>query len=248
MSTTYDETTASEESRAGATPRELGVGMRLSIHPHCDDFVDVILGALGDVETAGLTEGLVTETDEVSSYVGAHVAPAEQRLATYLCAVIGAASRRSGGGHVVAHVLLSRGCPGEVACDLQVTGLPAVDPVALEATGVRASAQWSLYPLLDGGSDAPEHADAAPPEMHMAHIEAAIDAAQRGMAARRGTAATPAHYATKLTGDVADVVATAVDAWAQVGAVVPHVVTHLTISVGSPSQTTSQAGSRGGPA
>jgi energy-coupling factor transport system substrate-specific component len=62
------------------------------------------------------------------------------------------------------------------------------------------------------------------------HIEAAIAAAQR-----RGVASSPAHYATKLTGDVADVLATAVDAWAQVGANVPHVVTHLTVSVGSPS-------------
>ena len=50
-----------------------------------------------------------------------------------------------------------------------------------------------------------------------------------------GVAASPAHYATRLTGDVSDVVATAVDAWAQVGTEVPHVVTHLTISVGSPS-------------
>jgi hypothetical protein len=34
---------------------------------------------------------------------------------------------------------------------------------------------------------------------------------------------------------VADVLATATDAWAQVGSDVPHVVSHLTISVGSPS-------------
>ena len=41
--------------------------------------------------------------------------------------------------------------------------------------------------------------------------------------------------ATKLTGDVADVLATVADAWTGVGADVPHVVTHLTLSVGSPS-------------
>jgi len=41
-----------------------------------------------------------------------------------------------------------------------------------------------------------------------------------------------------LRGDVADVVATAVDAWTSVGEVVPHVVTHLTIAVGSPSAQT----------
>ncbi len=209
---------------AGPTPAELGIGMRFSIHPHTDDFVEVILGALADVEQAGLTKDLVIETDEVSTYVGVRTAPAEQRLAAYLSAVITAATRRSGGGHVVAHVLLSRGCPGEVACDLSVTGLPDPDPVALERTGIRAAAQWSLYPLLDAG-------DGGGRPDHMAHIETAIAAARD-----RGTAAAAAHYATKLTGDVADVLATAVDAWAQVGARVPHVVTHLTISVGSPTQ------------
>ena len=91
----------------------------------------------------------------------------------------------------------------------------------LESTGIRAVAQWSLYPLLDGGSG---HGD------HMSHIEAAIAAAHA-----RGAAGGAGHYATKLTGDVAEVLAIAVDGWAQVGAVVPHVVTHLTVSVGSPS-------------
>ncbi|GAA4428902.1 YkoF family thiamine/hydroxymethylpyrimidine-binding protein [Georgenia halophila] len=221
---------------AGASPAELGVGMRFSIHPHTDRFVDVILGALADVEEAGLTDGLTTETDEVSTYVGATTAPAEQRLAAYLSAVIAAASRRSGGGHVVVHVLLSRGCPGETTCDLSVTGLPDAEPIELEPTGITAAAQWSLYPLLDAGGPASasnngdDNGNASSGD-HMAHIESAIAAAHG-----RGTAATPAHYATKLTGDIAEVLATAVDAWAQVGAHVPHVVTHLTISVGSPTQ------------
>lgn len=206
-----------------ATPAELGIGMRFSLHPHADDFVEVILGVLADVEKRGCTEGLVIETDEVSTYVGAKTDPAEQLLASYLSAALTSASRRSGGGHVVIQVLLSRGCPGEVACDLSVTGLPDPAPVELAPTGIDATAQWSLYPLFDGGGDASE--------MHMKHIETAIAAAQD-----RGTAATSAHYATKLTGDVADVLATAIDAWAQVGGQVAHVVTHLTISVGSPTQ------------
>lgn len=204
-----------------AAPEQLGIGARFSIHPHRDDFVDVILGALDDAAQAGLTDGLTLTTDEVSTYVGATSAPAEERLARYLTAVVAAAARRSDGGHVVAHVLLSRGCPGERTCDLSVTRLPHPEPVAVEPTGVTAVAQWSLYPLLDGGSDDGDH---------MVHIEAAIAAAQQ-----RGTASAAAHYATLLTGDVADVLATAVDAWAQVGAHVPHVVSHLTVSIGSPS-------------
>src|SRR5690554_8062549 len=97
MSTTPQTVTAT------AAPAQLGIGARLSIHPHCDDFVRVILDALDDVTQAGLTDGLVLETDEVSTYVGAVEAPAEQRLARYVAAVVAAASRRSGGGHVVAH-------------------------------------------------------------------------------------------------------------------------------------------------
>src|SRR5699024_3497691 len=104
------------------------------------------------------------------------------RLTRYLSEVVAAASRRSGGGHVVAHVLLSRGCPGERSCDLTTTALPTAAPVAVEPTGIPSVAQWSLYPLLDGGDGD-----------HMAHIEAAITAAQG-----RGTAAGAAHYATRL--------------------------------------------------
>lgn len=209
------------QARGNASPAELGVGMRFSLHPHCDGFVEVILGALSDVRAAGVDEGLAVETDEVSTYVGARDAGAEQRLSSYLAAVLAAAYRRSGDGHVVAHVLLSRGCPGEATCDLAVTGLPKAAPVDLAATGIPAVAQWSLYPLLDGG---------AATTTHMTHIEQAIGAARR-----RGTAVEPAHYATKLSGDLADVLATAVDAWTGVGEQVPHVVTHLTVSVGSPS-------------
>jgi hypothetical protein len=214
-----------QERPVGATPAELGVGMRLSVHPHCDDFVGVILGALDDIGRTGVAEQLVVETDEVSTYVGARTGPAEQLLSAYACALVAAASRRSGGAHVAAHLLLSRGCPGEVACDLSVTELPSPAPVRLEPTGIPAVAQWSLYPLLDGGSELGEH---------MAHIEAAIASAQR-----RGVAAAASHYATRLTGDLAEVLATAVDAWAQVGAVVPHVVSHLTVSVNSPTAPTS---------
>lgn len=212
----------------GATAEQLGIGMRFSLHPHCDDFVAVILGALADVRSAGLDEGLVIDTDQVSTYVGTRNDAAEQQLVRYLVGVLAAAVRRADGGHVVAHVLFSRGCPGEVSCDLTETGLPMSSPVEVAPTGVQAVAQWSLYPLLDGGS---------PNGDHMVPIEAAITAAQR-----RGTASVPSHYATKLTGDLAEVLATAVDAWAGVGATVPHVVTHLTVSVGSPSAQTTQGG------
>lgn len=215
--TTTDEAASTQRE---ATTEELGIGMRFSIHPHTDDFARVILESLAELEARGLAD-LVIKTDEVSTYVGARRAPAEQSLTRYLAAMIAAASHHSGGGHVVAHVLFSRGCPGERTCDLSVTTLPQTAPVQVEPTGIRAVAQWSLYPLLDGGADDGEH---------MPIIEDAIARARD-----RGTAAPAEHYATKLTGDVADVLATAVDAWAQVGTAVPHVASHLTLSVGSPT-------------
>ncbi len=207
--------------RPAAAPAELGIGMRFSLHPHCDDFVSVILGALEDAWTAASTTGLVVESDEVSTYVGVTTAPAEEQLMRYLAEVVTSASRRSNDGHVVAQVLLSRGCPGEVSCDPAVTGLRRVEPVQVPATGLACMAQWSLYPLLDDGSEAGDH---------MTHIDAAIDSARR-----RGVASAPAHYVTKLSGDVADVLAAVADAWTEVGATVAHVVSHLTLSVGSPS-------------
>lgn len=213
--------TTHASKRETVSPEELGVGMRFSLHPHCDDFIEVILGALADVSEAGLEDGLTVETDEVSTYVGSGQADAEVRLARYLMGVLVAAYQRSGNGHVVAHVLLSRGCPGEATCDFDSTALPQVPPADLVAAAVPAVAQWSLYPLLDGSNAA---------ESHMEHIERAIAEAQR-----RGTAAEPAHYATKLSGDLADIVSTVVDAWTGVGSEVPHVVTHVTLSVGSPS-------------
>jgi hypothetical protein len=210
-------------TQSGEDPdvQRLGIGMRLSIHPHCDDFAGVILGALDDVAQAGLTEGLAIETDVVSTYVGARQKPAERSLAAYASALIAAAHRR-GGGHVVAHILLSRGCPGEISCERTHALAERAEDIDLEPTGIAANAQWSLYPLMDGGSTGGDH---------MAPIMAAIERAKE-----RGVAASPAHYATLLTGDVSEVIATAAEAFLAVGTEVSHVVTHLTVSVGSPSE------------
>lgn len=72
--------------------------MRFSVHPHTDAFVEVIGGALADAAAAGRTEGLVLDTDEVSTYVGARTEPAEQRLVDYLTAVVAAATAAPAAG------------------------------------------------------------------------------------------------------------------------------------------------------
>lgn len=200
---------AQESSTASA--HEWGVGCRFSLHPMCDDFVDVILGALREADA----DGLAIETDDVSTYVGGD----ERAILRYVCDVVAAASRRT--DHVVAHLLLSRGCPGEVTCELGHDDLPPSTAAlpALEPTGVRAAAHWSLYPLGVTG--------------HMDAIAAAVTSAE--------TFTCSVHYASRLDGDLAEVLTTIGAGWIDAGAHVRHVVTHATVSVGSPSVRGGQA-------
>ncbi len=197
---------------ARPSPAELGVGARLSLHPHRDDFVDVIVGALAgdrvrDVEVT---------TDDVSTFVRGTEDAVVRYLFDVLLAAVGA------GGHLVAHVHLSRGCPGEVDCTLaDDTLLFSGDVPTLPASGVRAAAHWALYPLDDGGPGRTGD--------HMAAITAAIDAA------RERVDVTSEHFVTRLDGDLADVLSTVVAGWLGAGRSVRHVVTHATISLGSPS-------------
>lgn len=212
------------------TPADVGIGMRISVHPHTDDFLDVLTGALDDAAELPSAQRLTIRTETVSTYVGATVEPAAQDLAAYACGLIGGASRRAGGRHVVAHILLSRGCPGEARCTLvpgEEGNLPVEPPITVPPTGRRAVAAWSLYPLDDSGFP------------HLEMIEGEIAHARRR--AGEGVEVTPLHYATELRGDLAAVLSVVVDAWTAVGSRVPHVVSHVTVSLDSPAQ--SAAGS-----
>ncbi len=208
-----------DDARPGTAPRrtppspaDLGIGARLSLHPHRDDFVDVIVDALD----AAPADDVEVTTDEVTTFVRG----TEEAVVRYVRDVVVAAARA--GGHLVAHLQLSRGCPGEVDCALAddavlVTG----QAPTLPTTGVRTAAHWALYPLDDG---APGRAGD-----HMAAITAAIDAA------RERVEVTPEHFVTRLDGDLADVLSTVVAGWLGAGRTVRHVVTHVTLSIASPS-------------
>jgi hypothetical protein len=115
-----------------------------------------------------------------------------------------------------------------VTCETTPGLLAAAAPVpVLPATGVRASAHWSLYPLDDTGrpGDAPDH---------LRDIYAAIDHAKE-----LGTYVRGEHYATLLEGDLADVLGTIAAGWVLVGRRVQHVTSHATISIASPTEVTS---------
>lgn len=215
------------------TPTEYGVGARFTLSVYDSDYVRIILDALVGVDAQGLT----VETNDISTWVTG----SEADIATYLRDVISAAA--ASGVHLSAAIMLSRGCPGELVCSLPpgVRALGAA-PVSLAATGVRARAHWSLYPLLDaatahetGPADSSSGSGSAAtvPDDHMAPIYAAIVRAKE-----TGVYAGSDHFATRLDGDLADVLETVTNAWIEVGAVVQHVVTHLTVSINSPTHIT----------
>ncbi|WP_136519535.1 YkoF family thiamine/hydroxymethylpyrimidine-binding protein [Cellulomonas telluris] len=184
----------------------LGVGARVSVHPHRDDFAPVLLAALDALDRTGVD----VVTDDVSTLVRGP----EPDVLRAVVALVAAVAR--GGGHVVAHVHLSRGCPGEVACDLgDDVALAPVDLPLPAPVGLPASAHWALYPLGVHG-----------------HLDAVLAAVEEAGTRVR---VTPEHYVTRLDGDLADVLGAVALAWARTGEHVRHVVTHVTVSVGSPS-------------
>ncbi|GCD20072.1 YkoF family thiamine/hydroxymethylpyrimidine-binding protein [Cellulomonas algicola] len=211
------------DRRAAATAAELGVGARFSLHPASDDAVRVILDALAHADRDRVT----VTTDDVSTLVRG----TEHDVVRYVHDVLAAAGRD--GTHVAAHVQLSRGCPGEVACALpDDVVLSAVAPPDLPPTGLRAAAHWALYPLDDG---TPGH-----PGDHMRAIEQAI------AVARARAAVSASHFVTRLDGDLADVLGAVADAWLAAARHVRHVVAHVTITLHSPSWAGEAAGDAAG--
>lgn len=195
------------------SPVQYGAGARFTLSVYDDDYVDIILGALGAADTTGLT----VETGDISTFIGGP----EARIIEYLLAVIRHAA--ASGAHLSAQILLSRGCPGELQCELP-PGVSALggEAISLAPTGVRARAHWSLYPLLDGGGGGGDHMDG---------IYQAVE-----LARTNGVYSGSDHYATRLDGDLADVLATVASGWLLVGKHVQHVTTHVTISINSPTQ------------
>lgn len=208
---------ATGPASAPMTPQQYGVGARFTLSVYDSDYVAIILGALAETDATGL----VVETGDISTFV---TGP-EQRVLAYLRDVVVTAA--SSGAHLSASILLSRGCPGELQCALPLgTTALGAHPVSLGESGVRARAHWSLYPLLDGIA---QDGTAASTD-HMAPIYAAIERAKT-----EGVYSGSDHYATRLDGDLAAVLQTAANAWIGVGETVQHVVTHLTVSINSPS-------------
>jgi len=196
------------------SPAEFGVGARITLSAMSDDYVRILLDALSSADATGLD----VQTGAVSTFA----AGGEADLVRYLVQLVAAAGRS--GVHVSASIHFSRGCPGEVVCDLPGGAGPlAADIPEVPPTGVSAIGEWALYPLDDTARAGVE------PD-HMRDIYAAIDFARE-----LGTFEASEHFVTRLSGDVADVIRTAAAGWILVGRTVQHVTSHVTLSINSPT-------------
>src|SRR5699024_10522459 len=143
-----------------ASPLSFGVGARVTASVMTDDYARVLVDILSRLDLTGL----VHETGDVSTYLGGH----EAHLQRVLIDLAEALART--GHHATLSVLLSRGCPGEVACELPGGAGPRATEVPQpRSTGRFASAEWALYPLADEVA-----VDGTAPD-HMRDIYAAID-------------------------------------------------------------------------
>ncbi|MCG7285075.1 Ykof family thiamine-binding protein [Cellulomonas sp. ACRRI] len=198
-----------------ADPLRFGVGARVTVAVMSDRYAETILGVLGSVAA----DGLVVQTGDVSTYVGGD----EADLLRYLTDLVDAVAAT--GEHAAVTLHLSRGCPGEVRCELPGGAGPrGVTLPPGRRTGRQGVAEWALYPLADDVRAGVE------PD-HMRDIEAAIDLA-RGNGTFRGSE----HFVTRLEGDVGALVETVVGAWARVGRGVQHVTSHVSFSLNSPTR------------
>lgn len=198
-------------------------GAQISLYPMSDDFVGIILGAIGALDP--WRDRLRIETDDISTLIVGEPAilfPAMRDLFV-------AAARR--GVHCTLHATVSRGCPGEPddpICTPQ-GGLPP--DISLRArieaaraavataplTGQTVAAQFSLYPLGLGH--------------HMDEIYGCIDFLKAS-----GTFERSKNFCTKLRGDAGPVFETLSQAFTGFGAQAGHVALDVTLSANSPTQ------------
>ena len=197
-------------------------GAQISLYPMTDDFVGVIVGALGALDP--YRSRLRIETDDLSTLV---VGPPDILFPAMRDLIVTAAG---GGIHCVLSATISRGCPGEPddpICQIPESEGPlpplaerrqqALDAVSgTPVSGQIVAAQFSLYVM---GTD-----------HHMDEIYGCIDFLKAS-----GVFEKSKNFCTKLRGDAATVFATLQEAFSRFGPPAGHVTIDLTVSANSPS-------------
>lgn len=197
-------------------------GAQISLYPMTDDFVGVIMSALGALDP--YRDRLRIETDDISTLV---VGPPEV-LFPAMRDLFAAAART--GKHCVLSAAISRGCPGEpddaICQSAQLCGprapLEERKAAALAAVAdspdmqVPIAAQFSLYVMGTGD--------------HMDEIYGCIDFIKRS-----GVFDRSKNFCTKLDGDAGKVFAAVEAAFCRFGPPEGHVTIDLTVSANSPT-------------
>lgn len=198
-------------------------GAQISLYPMADNFVGIIVGALGALDP--YRDQLRIETDDLSTLL---VGPPEVLFPAMRDLLVAAAR---GGEHCVLHATLSRGCPGEpddAICQTTEYGGPR-EPLAVRkaaalesvhaapAMAMPTAAQFSLYVM---GTDD-----------HMDEIYGCIDFLKQS-----GVFGRAKNFCTRLDGDAGAVFATIEAALCRFGPPEGHVTIDLTVSANSPTR------------
>lgn len=182
------------------------VGARIGVYPMQDDFVDVILGAVKSANRAGLA----VMTDDLGTTVQGN----RERVFDYVKEVFVRAAHT--GGHVVANVLFSVGCPGDVPEDFDFdVEVPKAD---LPMEDMPVACAWSLYPLGSGD-----------------YFGVIVEEVEKAMALS-DIEVDSYHYCTRLDGTAKDIFSLLEMSFEGVAKRINHTIIHATFSKGSPSK------------
>lgn len=184
-------------------------GCRFTLYPMCDNFIDVILGGLGRVDTSAVW----SETDALSTVYRGRLPYVMDAVAALF------ASAWTEGVHMAIEGQVSKGCPGDVSGDskLSFEG-EAPNRAIVQAATQPCLCKLALYPMGVG-----DYIDDIARVWHMAED--------------RGLNPTTIHYATRIEGSIRDVFTYLTDVCQLMEDTegVHHYVLHFTINVNSPT-------------
>ncbi|MEK3888154.1 YkoF family thiamine/hydroxymethylpyrimidine-binding protein [Bacillus sp. FSL K6-3431] len=184
------------------------VGLRFSLYPMSDQFVEIIKTTLKDVDTSKVW----MKTDDISTCIRGKM---EHVFDVGKAVYIHAAKT---GKHIVLNGTFSIGCPGDSDGDTYMSedNFRNNEPIVADLH-IEAPTQFALYPLNN--------------ENYMQIIADVC-----GIAKEKGTLTGGVHYASRLDGDAHDVFATLEQALRFTQEQVSHVTMTVNISGNSPSR------------
>ncbi|WP_394190015.1 YkoF family thiamine/hydroxymethylpyrimidine-binding protein [Paenisporosarcina quisquiliarum] len=194
-----------QEFSCGTSPI---VGLRFSIHPMADNFIDIIKGALREADTSNVW----MHTDDVSTVMRGkemHVFDTAKAIVLYAAKT---------GAHIAFNGTFSIGCPGDTQGDVYLEK----DDVLLNTPQIQGikqyvSSQFALYPMNN-----PDYMSAIYKEIERAK--------------EHGVYNESMHYASGLHGDIHDVFAFLEESFAHArSAEHSHLVMTVNMSINSPS-------------